>query len=101
MEFIYYFENTSSKNKFTFTIKLNKMIDWTTYIESNPNVLFGKPILKNTRIPVDLILEKLAEGHSTNEIFEAYPNLKSEHLFACFAFAAYSVKNEVILSKAS
>jgi uncharacterized protein (DUF433 family) len=77
------------------------MINWTSHIESNPAVLYGKPTIKNTRIPVDLILEKLANGDSNSDLLEAYPNLKSEDILACLAFAAYSVKNEVIFSKAS
>jgi len=39
------------------------MVKWQQYIEANPKVLFGKPVLKGTRIPVDLILEKMAESH--------------------------------------
>jgi uncharacterized protein (DUF433 family) len=77
------------------------MINWTAHIESNPNVLYGKPAIKNTRIPVDLILEKLASGDSTNDLLEGYPNLTLEDILACLAFAADSVKNEVIFSKAS
>lgn len=37
------------------------MIDWTLHLESDPEKLFGKPVIINTRIPVDLILEKLAD----------------------------------------
>ena len=77
------------------------MINWTSHIESNPTVLYGKPAIKNTRIPVDLILEKLANGDSTNDLLEGYPNLTTEDILACLAFAAYAVKNEVIFSKAS
>jgi uncharacterized protein (DUF433 family) len=76
------------------------MLDWKEYIESNPNVLYGKPVIKNSRIPVDLILEKLAEGDTVEDLLEAYHNLTAEHIKACFAFAAETVKNEVILSKA-
>jgi len=77
------------------------MLDWKTYIESNPTILYGKPIIKNTRISVDLILEKLAEGDTIPDLLEAYSNLTSEDILACFAFASFSVKNEVILSKPS
>jgi uncharacterized protein (DUF433 family) len=77
------------------------MLDWKEYIESNPNVLYGKPVIKNSRIPVDLILEKLAEGDTIGDLLDAYNNLTSEHIKACFAFASETVKNEIILSKAS
>lgn len=77
------------------------MIDWTSHIESNPEKLYGKPVIINSRIPVDLILEKLGIGDSIEELLEAYPKLKREDIAACLLFAADSIKNEIILSKAS
>ena len=77
------------------------MIDWTLHIESHPEILFGKPAIKNTRIPVDLILEKLAAGDSMIDLLSAYPKIKKEDVVACLLFAADSIKNEVIYSKAS
>ena len=44
------------------------LIDWRDYIESTADVLRGKPRLKNTRIPVALVLGYLADGHSTDQI---------------------------------
>jgi uncharacterized protein (DUF433 family) len=76
------------------------MIDWTLHIESNPDILYGKPVIKNTRIPVDLILEKLATGDTTEELIEAYPKLTRDDIAACLLFAADSIKNEVVFSKA-
>ncbi len=77
------------------------MINWTLHIESNPDILYGKPVIINTRIPVDLILEKLASGDTIEELIEAYPKLTKDDIAACLLFAADSIKNEVILSKAS
>jgi uncharacterized protein (DUF433 family) len=77
------------------------MIDWKTYIESDPTKLYGKPVIKGTRIPVDLILEKLAEGETIDDLLQAYPRLKKESISAVFAFAAYAVKNEVVYPLAS
>lgn len=77
------------------------MIDWTLHIESVPEKLYGKPVIKNTRIPVDLILEKLASGDTIEDLIEAYPKIKKEDITACLLFAADSIKNEVIFSKAS
>jgi len=77
------------------------MIDWKLHIESNPDILFGKPIIKNTRISVDIILEKLAAGDSVEDLLGAYPNLKSDDINACLLFAADSVKNEIVIPKAS
>jgi uncharacterized protein (DUF433 family) len=77
------------------------MVDWTLHIESDPGKLFGKPVIAHTRIPVDLILEKLAGGDSVSDLLNAYPKLKEEDIVACLLFAADSVKNELILSHAS
>jgi uncharacterized protein (DUF433 family) len=76
-------------------------IDWRAHIITDPKILFGKPVIKNTRIPVDLILEKLASGDKNEDILEAYPGLTKEDIIACLLFAAETVKNEVIYSKAS
>lgn len=77
------------------------MTDWRNHIESNPDKLFGKPVVANTRIPVDLILEKLAQGDTFDDLLEAYPKLKKDDITACLLFAADSVKNEIFFSKAS
>ncbi len=77
------------------------MIDWTLHIESVPEKLYGKPVIKNTRIPVDLILEKLASGDTIEDLIEAYPKIKKDDIAACLLFAAESIKNEVVFSKAS
>ena len=64
------------------------MINWAQHLSSNPEILFGKPVIVNTRIPVDLILEKLASGDSVEDLLDAYPNLKKEDIMACLLFAA-------------
>jgi uncharacterized protein (DUF433 family) len=77
------------------------MIDWTLHIESDPERLFGKPVIINTRIPVDLILEKLAVGDTVDDLINAYPTITKDDITACLVFAADSIKNEIIISKAS
>ena len=77
------------------------MKDWRNHIESKPTVLYGKPVIKNTRIPVDLLLEKLSEGESVDRLLKAYPRLKKEDIFAALAFAAEMIKNEIVHSLAS
>ena len=77
------------------------MVDWTLHIESDPDILFGKPVIVNTRIPVDLILEKLAAGDTMMDLLNAYPKLKEDDITACLLFAADSVKNELLFSNAS
>ncbi|MBP6620494.1 MAG: DUF433 domain-containing protein [Leadbetterella sp.] len=76
-------------------------MNWKSHIESNPNILFGKPVISKTRISVDLILEKLASGDTIDDILEAYPNISKNDIFACLQFASESIKNEVVFSLAS
>lgn len=77
------------------------MTNWKIHIASDPKILYGKPVIKNTRIPVDLILEKLANGDSQEDLIQAYPNLEKDDIIACLLFAADAIKNEIILNKAS
>ena len=58
----------------------------------------GKPVIIGTRIPVELILEKIAEGETFEEILEAHPRLTNEAIRAAIAFAAEALHAEVIYS---
>ena len=49
----------------------------------NPAILAGKPVVKGTRIPVDLVLERLEEDTDTTALFEDYPQLRNEDIKAC------------------
>jgi uncharacterized protein (DUF433 family) len=55
----------------------------TSRIEINPSVMQGKPVICNTRIPVELLLRKLAEGATVQEILDAYPRLTRDDIQAC------------------
>jgi uncharacterized protein (DUF433 family) len=68
---------------------------WQEYISSDPAVMYGKPVIKGTRIPVDLILEKLGSGETTSDLLLAYPNISMEAISACLYFASESIKNEL------
>lgn len=61
-------------------------------IEINPRVMTGKAVIRGTRIPVDLILEKLAAGLSREEILRSYPRLASDDIAAALLFAAESLR---------
>ncbi|MEM9986595.1 MAG: DUF433 domain-containing protein [Bacteroidota bacterium] len=52
-------------------------------ITANPKVMLGKPVIKNTRITVELILRKIAGGYSFDEILQMYPHLEMEDILAC------------------
>jgi uncharacterized protein (DUF433 family) len=66
-------------------------------ITSNPEVMLGRPCIKGTRIPVELLLEKLGEGVSVEELLEAYPQLEREDVLAALRFAADYMADEDII----
>jgi uncharacterized protein (DUF433 family) len=51
-------------------------------IEVNPNVMLGKPVIRGTRIPVELLLRKLSDGASEADLLDAYPHLTHDDLQA-------------------
>ncbi|MEN8122692.1 MAG: DUF433 domain-containing protein [Bacteroidota bacterium] len=64
------------------------MINYREYITINPNVRFGKPCIKNTRISVADILGWLASGMTYEAIIDDFPEIKEEHISAALMFAA-------------
>lgn len=66
-------------------------------IEVNPEIMLGKPVIRGTRIPVELILRKLSEGATETELLDAYPRLTTEDIQAALAYAADSLAHETIL----
>ncbi len=70
---------------------------WSDYIEQKRDVVGGKPVIKNTRIGVDLILDKIANGESIDELLLAYPKLSRTEILACIAYGANSVRNETFI----
>ena len=67
------------------------MQNYLTHIDINPNIRFGKPCIKNTRIAVMDILQWLGSGMSYNEILLDYPLLKEEDILAALQFAEYKI----------
>jgi uncharacterized protein (DUF433 family) len=63
-------------------------------IEINPKVMLGKPVIRGTRITVELILRKLAEGATSKELAEAYPHLSKDDIAAAITYAADTVAHE-------
>jgi uncharacterized protein (DUF433 family) len=66
-------------------------------IEVNPAVMVGKPVIKGTRIPVELILRKLSEGATETDLLDAYPRLKKIDIQAALAYAASALAHETIV----
>lgn len=69
----------------------------TERIEINPAILLGKPVIRGTRVPVELVLRKLAEGASEADLLDAYPRLTREDIQAVLRYAADSIAHEVIV----
>ena len=61
-------------------------------ITMNPKVCFGKPTIRNMRYPVEIMLDLLAAGMTTEEILEDYPDLEKEDLQACILFANETIR---------
>jgi uncharacterized protein (DUF433 family) len=67
-------------------------------IEINPAVMQGKPVVRDTRIPVELVLRKLAEGATVDDLLDAYPRLTKDDIRACLAYAADAIAHEDVYS---
>ena len=65
-------------------------------IDSDPSVMMGKPVIKGTRITVELILEKLAAGETVEQLLEAHPGLTREAIQAALAFGAEALRADVV-----
>lgn len=63
-------------------------------IEVNPKVMMGKPVIRGTRIPVELILRKLGEGAAEADLLDAYPRLTKADIQAAIGYAADTVAHE-------
>ena len=63
-------------------------MSWRERIAIDPKVLVGKPVIKGTRISVELVVDLLAEGWTTDQILDSYPNLTGDDIRACLAYAS-------------
>ena len=68
----------------------------TDFIELNPEVMMGKPIIKGTRITVENIMEMTATGDTVTDIMEAYPHLSKKQILAALKYATDIIKKEEI-----
>lgn len=69
-------------------------------VEAKSSVMMGKPCIKGTRIPVYLLLEKMAAGETSEQLLAAYPQLTADDLRACLKYAAALAAEEVVLAEA-
>lgn len=71
-------------------------VRWQDRIEVNPEVLTGKPVVKGTRLAVELIIDLLAQGWSDEEILLNYPQMSREDIHACLAYAGERLRAEKV-----
>lgn len=69
-------------------------MDWRNRVVSDPEILVGKPVIKGTRISVELILGWLANGWTHEQILESYPNITREDILAALSLAAERLHEE-------
>ena len=66
-------------------------------IEMNPDIMGGKPVIRGTRIPVELVLRKLGTGMTMDDVLADHPRLTREDILAAQAFAADYLADEVLV----
>ena len=66
-------------------------------IEVDPAVMLGKPVIRGIRIPIELILRKLSEGPTEEDLMDAYPRLDKKDFQAAFAYTADALAHETII----
>ncbi len=66
----------------------------TKRIQINPKVMLGKPVIRGTRITVELILRKLSEGATEQDLLDAYPRLRRQDIRAACRYAAETLAHE-------
>jgi uncharacterized protein (DUF433 family) len=64
-------------------------------IVCDPNIMTGKPVIKGTRITVELVLEKLGAGETVEEVLQAHPRLTREGVLAALRFGAEALRADV------
>ena len=70
-------------------------------IEVDPDVMLGKPVIRGTRVPVEIILRKLSEGATEADLLDAYPRLTRDDIRAVLAYAAESIAHETVLVRSA
>lgn len=68
-------------------------MDVLRYIDLNPEIMLGKPVIKGTRITVELILEKLSAGETAQDILVAYPHITQTAIRAALLYASLAIRS--------
>jgi uncharacterized protein (DUF433 family) len=75
-------------------VQEDEPMDWRERIAVDPKVLVGKPVIKGTRIAVELVVDLLARGYSKEQIFDQYDHISTEDIQACLAYASETLRSE-------
>jgi uncharacterized protein (DUF433 family) len=75
----------------------DKIMNAKDFIEVRPDVMLGKPVIRGTRIPVELVIRKLGEGATIEDLLDGYPTLSKEKIMAALIYAADLLGNEKIV----
>jgi uncharacterized protein (DUF433 family) len=78
-------------------VQKNERMSYINRITINPDIMLGKPVIKGTRIGVELILQKLAEGATIEEVRTIYPSLELQDIYAALHYASKLIANEEII----
>ena len=73
------------------------MMNYKDRISSNHRVMLGKPVIRGTRITVELVLRKLSEGATTADLLDMYPILQQEDVIAALMYASEVLANEEVI----
>jgi len=71
---------------------------WKDYIVAGPEALGGKPTIKGTRISVEFVIQRLAQGWTQSDLLENYPKLTPKHLQAVFAYLQKCIEDGLLIS---
>lgn len=72
-------------------------MDWQHYIERVPGVMLGKPIFRGTRITVEFVLERLAQGARAEDLVRGHPPLTLDQIRAAISYALSAVKQDELV----
>jgi len=73
-------------------------MDYRNNITADPHIMLGRPVIKGTRVTVELILKKLSEGMTADELLTAYPHLKKDDILAALSYSAEVISKEEIIA---
>lgn len=71
-------------------------MDWRERIIVDPEILVGKPVVRGTRIAVELVIDLLARGYTREQILEQYDHITAEDIQACLAYAGETLRSEKV-----